>query len=75
MYFSELLTKVTIGGQNQVPDKKKVKRGLDIMNRAQRNNDHAKRQEDEIICRIINGNRIKKRRVNKEEKEVKQEQE
>ena len=50
MYFSELLTKITLGTQNQKPTKA-------ISN---------KREED-IVCRVINGSKVKKRKYHKEE--------
>ena len=36
MYFSELLTKITLGTQNQKPTKAQIKKGNDIMKRAER---------------------------------------
>lgn len=68
MYFSELLTKITVGGQNQVPDKRKAKMEIDIMQRAIRNNMYDLDREKDIVCRVINGNKIKKRKYHKEEK-------
>lgn len=67
MYFSELLTKVTLGTQNQEPTKKQMKAGMDIQRRAQRHIEIANKREEDIVCRVVNGNKVKKRKYHKEE--------
>ena len=67
MYFSELLTKITLTGQNQTPTKQQIKAGNDIMKRAQRHTDNANKREEDVVCRVINGDKVKKRKYHKEE--------
>ena len=73
MYFSELLTKITLGRQNQQPTKDQMKAGADIMQKAQAHKKDAIEREKEIVCRVVNGNKVKKRKYQKDE--PKQEQE
>ena len=67
MYFSELLTKITLGRQNQQPTKDQMKAGADIMQKAQAHKEDALEREKEIVCRVVNGNKVKKRKYHKEE--------
>ena len=67
MYFSELLTKITLGTQNQKPTKAKIRNGNDIMKRAERHTENVNKREEEIACRVVNGTKVKKRRYHKEE--------
>ena len=67
MYFSELLTKITLGTQNQKPTKAQIKKGNDIMKRAERHKEISNKREEDIVCRVINGSKVKKRRYHKEE--------
>lgn len=68
MYFSELLTKITLGTQNQTPSEAQLKAGADIAKRAQRHKELEDQREQEIVCRIVNGNKVKKRKYQKDEK-------
>ena len=67
MYFSELLTKITLGTQNQSPPKAQIRKGNDIMKRAERHTENVNKREEEIVCRVVNGTKVKKRRYHKEE--------
>ena len=67
MYFSELLTKITLGTQNQKPTKAQIRKGKDIMKRAERHTENVNKREEEIVCRVVNGTKVKKRRYHKEE--------
>ena len=67
MYFSELLTKITLGTQNQKPTKAQIKKGNDIMKRAERHKEISNKREEDIVCRVINGSKVKKRKYHKEE--------
>ena len=67
MYFSELLTKITLGTQNQKPTKAQIRKGNDIMKRAERHTENVNKREEEIVCRVVNGTKVKKRRYHKEE--------
>ena len=75
MYFSELLTKITLGGQNQQPTKDQMQAGADIMQKAQAHKEDAIEREKEIVCRVVNGNKVKKRKYHKEEKQQEEVQE
>ncbi len=66
MYFSELLTKITLGTQNQKPTKQQIRKGNDIIKRAERHKENINKHEEEIVCRVVNGTRIKKRKYHKE---------
>ena len=68
MYFSELLTKITLGTQNQKPTKEQLKIATDINKRAERHRELEENREKEIVCRIVNGNKVKKRKYQKDEK-------
>ena len=67
MYFSELLTKITLGTQNQKPSKAQIKKGNDIMKRAERHKEISNKREEDIVCRVINGSKVKKRKYHKED--------
>lgn len=67
MYFSELLTKITLGRQNQQPTERQMKAGTEIMNKATQHKLDAIEREKDIVCRVVNGNKVKKRRYHKEE--------
>ena len=67
MYFSELLTKITLGTQNQKPTKARIKKGNDIMKRAERHKEISNKREEDIVCRVINGGKVKKRKYHKED--------
>ena len=68
MYFSELLTKITLGTQNQKPTKAQIRKGNDIMKRAERHTENVNKREEEIVCRVVkNGTKVKKRKYHKEE--------
>ena len=67
MYFSELLTKITLGRQNQQPSEKQMKAGADIMHKAAQHQLDINEREKDIVCRVVNGNKVKKRRYHKEE--------
>ena len=67
MYFSELLTKITLGTQNQKPTKAQIKKGNDIMKRAERHKEISNKREEDIVCRVINGTKVKKRKYHKED--------
>ena len=67
MYFSELLTKITLGTQNQKPSKAQIKKGNDIMKRAERHKEISNKREEDIVCRVINGGKVKKRKYHKED--------
>ena len=67
MYFSELLTKITLGSQNQKPTKAQIKKGNDIMKRAERHKEISNKREEDIVCRVINGSKVKKRKYHKED--------
>ena len=67
MYFSELLTKITLGTQNQKPTKAQIRKGSDIMKRAERHTENVNKREEEIVCRVVNGTKVKKRKYHKEE--------
>ena len=67
MYFSELLTKITLGTQNQKPTKAQIKKGNDIMKRAERHKEISNKREEDIVCRVINGGKVKKRKYHKED--------
>ena len=67
MYFSELLTKITLGTQNQNPTKAQIRKGNDIMKRAERHTENVNKREEEIVCRVVNGTKVKKRKYHKEE--------
>lgn len=69
MYFSELLTKITLGTQNQKPTKQQIRKGNDIMKRAERHTENVNRREEDIVCRVVNGTKVKKRRYHKESEE------
>ena len=75
MYFSELLTKITLGRQNQQPTKDQMKAGADIMQKAQAHKEDAIEREKDIVCRVVNGNKVKKRKYHKEEKQQEEVQE
>lgn len=75
MYFSELLTKITLGRQNQQPTKDQMQAGADIMQKAQAHKEDAIEREKEIVCRVVNGNKVKKRKYHKEEKQQEEAQE
>ena len=74
MYFSELLTKITLGTQNQTPTKEQLKAGADIAKRAERHKELEESREKEIVCRIVNGNKVKKRKYQKDEEKGQQEE-
>ena len=67
MYFSELLSKITLGTQNQKPSKAQIKKGNDIMKRAERHKEISNKREEDIVCRVINGGKVKKRKYHKED--------
>ena len=67
MYFSELLTKITLGTQNQKPTKAQIKKANDIMKRAERHKEISNKREEDIVCRVINGSKVKKRKYHKED--------
>ena len=66
MKFAELLTKVTLSGENQEPTIEKMKQGYDIAIKAQKQIKEEMEYEKEIVCRVINGNKVKKRKVKQE---------
>lgn len=66
MKFAELLTKVTLTGESQKPTIEKMKQGHDIALKAQQQIKEEMEYEKEIVCRVINGNKVKKRKVKKE---------
>jgi hypothetical protein len=66
MKFAELLTKVTLGGENQEPSIEKMKQGYDIAIKAQQQIKEEKEYEAGIVCRVVNGNKVKKRKVKQE---------
>ena len=67
MYFSELLTKITLGTQNQKPTKAQIKKGNDIMKRAERHKEISNKREEGMVCRGRSGTKVKKREYHKEE--------
>ena len=67
MYFSELLTKITLGTQNQKPTKAQIRKENENMKRAERHTENVNKREEEIVCRVVNGTKVKKRRYHKEE--------
>ena len=69
MKFAELLTKVTLAGENQEPSIEKMKQGYDIAVKAQQQIKEDLEYEKEIVCRVVNGNKVKKRKV-KQESEI-----
>ena len=69
MKFAELLTKVTLAGENQEPSIEKMKQGYDIAVKAQQQIKEEMEYEKEIVCRVVNGNKVKKRKV-KQESEI-----
>lgn len=66
MKFAELLTKVTLAGENQVPSVEKTKQGYEIAVKAQQHIKEEQEYEAGIVCRVINGNKVKKRKVKQE---------
>ena len=66
MKFAELLTKVTLSGENQEPTAEKMKQGYDIAVKAQQQIKEEIEYEKEIVCRVVNGNKVKKRKVKQE---------
>ena len=66
MKFAELLTKVTLAGENQEPTVEKMKQGYDIAIKAQQQIKEEMEYEKEIVCRVVNGNKVKKRKVKQE---------
>lgn len=66
MKFAELLTKVTLAGENQEPSIEKMKQGYDIAAKAQQQIKEEIEYEKEIVCRVVNGNKVKKRKVKQE---------
>lgn len=66
MKFAELLTKVTLAGENQEPSIEKMKQGYDIAVKAQQQIKEEIEYEKEIVCRVVNGNKVKKRKVKQE---------
>lgn len=66
MKFAELLTKVTLAGENQEPSIEKMKQGYDIAIKAQQQIKEEIEYEKEIVCRVVNGNKVKKRKVKQE---------
>lgn len=66
MKFAELLTKVTLAGENQEPSIEKMKQGYDIAIKAQQQIKEEMEYEKEIVCRVVNGNKVKKRKVKQE---------
>lgn len=67
MKFSELLTKITLAGENQTPTLEKAQQGLEIANKAAEHTLSELEYEKEIVCRVINGNKVKKRKVKKDD--------
>lgn len=66
MKFAELLTKVTLAGENQEPSIEKMKQGYDIAIKAQQQIKEEIEYEAGIVCRVVNGNKVKKRKVKQE---------
>ena len=66
MKFAELLTKVTLAGENQEPSIEKMKQGYDIAIKAQQQIKEEIEYEKEIVCRVVTGNKVKKRKVKQE---------
>lgn len=61
MKFSELFTKITIKGErNNALAAQIVSKSMEV-------NQKEIEYEKEITCRVINGNKVKKRKVKKEE--------
>lgn len=69
MKFAELLTKVTVAGENQIPSWEKVKQGSELLKQADKQIKEDLEYEKEIVCRVVNGNKVKKRKV-KQESEI-----
>lgn len=69
MKFAELLTKVTVAGENQVPSWEKIKQGSELLKQADKQIKEDLEYEKEIVCRVVNGNKVKKRKV-KQESEI-----
>lgn len=70
MKFSELLTKITLAGENQTPTESKMILGAEIANKAAEHTLKELEYEKEITCRVINGNKVKKRKVRKDEEPI-----
>ena len=66
MKFAELLTKVTMAGENQQPTEDKMKQGYEIAVKAQQQIKEDHEYEAGIVCRVVNGNKVKKRKVKQE---------
>ncbi len=66
MKFAELLTKITLAGENQTPSESKMLQGAEIAHKAAEQNLSELEYEAGIVCRVINGNKVKKRKVKQE---------
>lgn len=66
MKFAELLTKVTLAGENQEPSIEKMKQGVEISAAAAKHILEDIEYEAGIVCRVVNGNKVKKRKVKQE---------
>jgi hypothetical protein len=66
MKFSELLTKITVSGENQTPTEEKLLLGAEISDAAARHILEDIEYEAGIVCRVVNGNKVKKRKVKQE---------
>ena len=66
MKFAELLTKVTLAGENQEPSIEKMKQGVEISAAATKHILEDMEYEAGIVCRVVNGNKVKKRKVKQE---------
>lgn len=62
MKFSELISKITVTGQNQAPDKNAVKKGDEFLKAANKHLSIIQEKENNIQCRV-NG---KARKLQKE---------
>ena len=73
MKFSELLSKITLTGENQVATKKAIEKGNDLLKAAEKNNEFIRNKESKVQCRV-NGKvrkvRPKKEEITEENKEV-----
>lgn len=64
MKFSELFTKITI---KDLSNQNNTNLAAEIISKSVEVNQKELEYEKEITCRVINGNKVKKRKVRKEE--------
>lgn len=64
MKFSELFTKITI---KDLSNQNNTNLAAEIISKSVEVNQKELEYEKEITCRVINGNKVKKRKVKKEE--------